>query len=55
MISLIKGGAFDEMMDRKNVYGLVYLGETCDKKKRLNLRPSKIQKRRKLVRNFRNG
>lgn len=36
MISLIKGGAFDEMMDRKLCMGW-YIWETCDKKKRLTL------------------
>ena len=36
MISLIKGGAFDEMMDRKLCMGW-YLWETCDKKKRITL------------------
>ena len=36
MISLIKGGAFDEMEDRKFVMTW-YLWETCDKKKRLTL------------------
>lgn len=36
MISLIKGGAFDNMMDRKVCMGW-YLWETCDKKKRLTL------------------
>ena len=36
MISLIKGGAFDEMMDRKTCMGW-YLWETCDKKKRITL------------------
>ena len=36
MVSLIKGGAFDNMMDRKLCMGW-YLWETCDKKKKLNL------------------
>lgn len=36
MISLIKGGAFDQMEDRKFVMAW-YLWETCDKKKRLTL------------------
>jgi DNA polymerase-3 subunit alpha len=36
MISLIKGGAFDTMMDRKSCMAW-YLWETCDKKKRLTL------------------
>ena len=36
MISLIKGGAFDSMMDRKSAM-VWYLWETCDKKKRINL------------------
>lgn len=36
MISLIKGGAFDEMEDRKFVMAW-YLWETCDKKKRITL------------------
>lgn len=36
MISLIKGGAFDEMMDRKLCMGW-YLWETCDKKSNLTL------------------
>ena len=36
MISLIKGGAFDHMMDRKTCMGW-YLWETCDKKKRITL------------------
>ena len=36
MISLIKGGAFDTMMDRKICMGW-YIWETCDKKKRLTL------------------
>lgn len=36
MISLIKGGAFDDMMDRKLCMGW-YLWETCDKKKRITL------------------
>ena len=36
MISLIKGGAFDEMIDRKFCMTW-YLWETCDKKKRLTL------------------
>lgn len=36
MISLIKGGAFDSMMERKLCMGW-YLWETCDKKKRLTL------------------
>ena len=36
MISLIKGGAFDEMMDRKLCMGW-YIWETCDKKGRLTL------------------
>ena len=36
MISLIKAGAFDEMMDRKICMGW-YIWETCDKKKNLTL------------------
>ena len=36
MISLIKGGAFDEMEDRKFAMAW-YLWETCDKKKRITL------------------
>ena len=36
MISLIKGGAFDEMMDRKMCMAW-YIWETCDKKSRLTL------------------
>ena len=36
MISLIKGGAFDQMMDRKICMGW-YIWETCDKKKRITL------------------
>lgn len=36
MVSLIKGGAFDEMMDRKIAMGW-FLWETCDKKSRLTL------------------
>ena len=36
MISLIKGGAFDSMMDRKTCMGW-YIWETCDKKKRITL------------------
>ena len=36
MIALIKGGAFDEMMDRKTCMGW-YLWETCDKKSRITL------------------
>ena len=36
MISLIKGGAFDNMMDRKTCMTW-YIWETCDKKKRLTL------------------
>ena len=36
MISLIKGGAFDKMMDRKAAM-VWYLWETCDKKKRITL------------------
>ena len=36
MISLIKGGAFDEMEDRKFVMAW-YLWETCDKKNRITL------------------
>ena len=36
MVSLIKGGAFDNLMDRKLCMGW-YLWETCDKKKRVNL------------------
>ena len=36
MISLIKGGAFDEMMDRKLCMAW-YIWETCDKKNKLNL------------------
>ena len=36
MISLIKGGAFDEMMDRKTCMAW-YIWETCDKKKKLTL------------------
>ena len=36
MISLIKAGAFDEMMDRKKAMAW-YIWETCDKKARLTL------------------
>ncbi len=36
MISLIKGGAFDHMMDRKECMAW-YIWETCDKKKRITL------------------
>lgn len=36
MISLIKGGAFDDMIDRKKAM-VWYLWETCDKKSRLTL------------------
>ena len=36
MISLIKGGAFDNMIDRKECMAW-YLWETCDKKKKVNL------------------
>ena len=36
MVSLIKGGAFDNMLDRKLCMGW-YLWEICDKKKRLTL------------------
>ena len=36
MISLIKGGAFDDMMERKLCMAW-YLWETCDKKKRITL------------------
>lgn len=36
MISLIKGGAFDKMMDRKIAMAW-YLWEVCDKKKRITL------------------
>lgn len=36
MISLIKGGAFDDMMDRKLCMAW-YIWETCDKKSRLTL------------------
>ena len=36
MISLIKGGAFDKMMDRKMCMAW-YIWETCDKKSRLTL------------------
>lgn len=36
MISLIKGGAFDDMMDRKMAMGW-FIWETCDKKKRITL------------------
>ena len=36
MVSLIKGGAFDEMADRKFVMAW-YLWETCDKKSRITL------------------
>ena len=36
MVSLIKGGAFDNMMDRKECMAW-YLWSTCDKKKRVNL------------------
>ena len=36
MISLIKGGAFDELMDRKLTMAW-YLWETCEKKKRITL------------------
>ena len=44
MISLIKGGAFDNMMDRKLCMGW-YLWEVCDKKERLTLQnmPSLIK------------
>lgn len=34
MLSLIKGGAFDHMMDRKECM-VWYLWEICDKKKKL--------------------
>ena len=36
MMSLIKGGAFDHMMDRKECMTW-YLWETCDKKKKITL------------------
>jgi DNA polymerase-3 subunit alpha len=36
MVSLIKGGAFDSMMDRKECMAW-YVWETCDKKKRITL------------------
>ena len=36
MVSLIKGGAFDTMMDRKLLMGW-YIWETCDKKSRITL------------------
>ena len=36
MMSLIKGGAFDHMMDRKECMAW-YIWETCDKKKKVNL------------------
>ena len=36
MISLIKGGAFDNLMDRKECMAW-YIWETCDKKKKVNL------------------
>lgn len=36
MVSLIKAGAFDEMVERKIAMAW-YLWETCDKKSRLNL------------------
>ena len=36
MISLIKGGAFDEMEDRKFIMAW-YIWETCDKKSKINL------------------
>ena len=36
MISLIKGGAFDNMMDRKICMGW-YIWDTCDKKKKITL------------------
>ena len=36
MISLIKGGAFDNLMERKECMAW-YLWETCDKKKKVNL------------------
>ena len=36
MISLIKGGAFDNMMDRKLCMGW-YIWQTCDKKNKINL------------------
>lgn len=36
MLSLIKGGAFDNMMDRKQAM-VWYLWEVCDKKKRITL------------------
>lgn len=40
MISLIKGGAFDDMHDRKIAMAW-YLWETCDKKKRITLQNMK--------------
>ena len=48
MISLIKGGAFDEMMDRKQCMAW-FIWETCDKKSRLTLQnlPT-LMKRNKL-------
>ena len=36
MISLIKGGTFDELIDRKECM-VWYIWETCDKKSKLNL------------------
>ena len=36
MVALIKGGAFDNMMDRKECMAW-YIWETCDKKKRITL------------------
>ena len=36
MMSLIKGGAFDKMMDRKECMAW-YIWETCDKKQKVNL------------------
>lgn len=46
MISLIKGGAFDEMEDRKFLMGW-YIWETCDKKGRITLQnmPSLIKRK----------
>ena len=45
MISLIKGGAFDKLMDRKECM-VWYIWETCDKKSKLNLQnmPTLIKK-----------
>ena len=48
MISLIKGGAFDNMMDRKECMAW-YLWENCDKKKKINLQNLSGLMRYKLV------